>query len=183
MTDSEMRRLCFAVQKVLRAGRDETAMFVDRDDVSGFAFGGRGREPAFLVFSCWSRGRYSKILSELSLFAGSSSICSAPLYTRSATSLMYPTLRHERPYCCKASGDRLLMTRGVMAPKPATIRSQMVWLALVEICCPMILRGFLGSRAAFGCSKSSRIISSGFCPVWAELCGPQAPRPWLPPSR
>ena len=70
MTDSEMRRLCFAVQKVLRAGRDETAMFVDRDDVSGFASGGRGREPAFLVFSCWSRGRYSKILSELSLFAG-----------------------------------------------------------------------------------------------------------------
>ena len=70
MTDSEMRRLCFAVQKVLRAGRAKTARFVDRDDVSGFAFGGRGREPAFLVFSCWSRGRYSKILSELSLFAG-----------------------------------------------------------------------------------------------------------------
>ena len=69
MTDSEMKRLCFAVQKVLRTGRVKTARFVDRDDVSGFAFGDRD-QPTFFVFSRRPRGRYSKILSELSLFAG-----------------------------------------------------------------------------------------------------------------
>jgi len=70
MMASEMKRLCFAVKKVLRTGHVRTARFVDRDDVSGFAFGELDREPTFFVFSCRSRGRYSKILSELSFFAG-----------------------------------------------------------------------------------------------------------------